>query len=262
MTPKLQTEKLRILKDDLYENIYLSYTDELKDEMQFIPKYKRNENLVLVFATQIINLNHGPSKMLFDRCYTISKHLKKQVFLINTAELMTPLGAMESWFNYAFGNYIKDYSEAENIRIRDIEVPIFQCPQIMPDVNIIKMIMSVVKEKKPWCAVTIGDVSIVSDMCAKLIPVLTLPTVYSGIACTRSQFQMKTGDLTDEDIRWMNKHSYTEEHFVKEFFTFTFKEQTHNYERAELSLPEEGKIAIVCSGRLDSEVDDSFMSLV
>ena len=258
----LQTEKLRQLRDDLYEDIYRKYLAKFDEELSFINKNERNENLVFVLVTQLINSNHGPSKMLFDRCYTIQKHLGKRVFIINTAELLTASGKIQDWFSPAHANYIGEYSQMDTIQIKDEKFALFQCPDIMPDDEVIGMLLSVIREKKPWCVVTVGGMSIVSDLCSGLVPVFTLPTVYSGIACTRSQFQMKTGILNPEEKRWMKKHNYTEDHFVNEIFTFTLKEQTHHYSRQELSLPDRGKIAIVCSGRLNDEVDDRFMKVV
>ncbi len=254
----LQTEKLRNLNDDLYDDIYQRYIKAI-DNLSFIPRKQRNEKLIIVFVGQMLNINHAPTKVLLDRCYTIQKEMGKRILIINTAEVLSPNGLVEEWFQPHFGTYNDEYSKIDSIRYKDEAFAMFQCPRIRNDIDIISMLVAVIQKEKPWCAISVGDESIMSDICSALIPVLTLPTVFSFIACTRSQFQMKTGDLTDEDIKWMYKHHYNEEHFVNEIFTFTFKEQTHHYSRKELLLPNNGKIAVVCGGRLNDEIDAEFM---
>ncbi|MCR5418328.1 MAG: glycosyltransferase [Lachnospiraceae bacterium] len=261
VTRELQLHEFFELKDDLYEVIYQKFKNELTKTYDWIPAKERDEKLVFVLSSQVLNLNHGPTKMLFDRAYVLRKSLGKEVMIFNTAELLSPIGEI-SWFKATLGNYYDEFSKGKVVEFQDTKFPFFQFPQITPSIEMAEILLETIWKMKPWCVVTIGGNSILSDLCALEIPVLTLPTVYSGRAICRSQFQMIGGSEKEHDNEWLGKHHLTNDHFVKEVFTFTFKPQSNTYTRKELGLPEDGMITIACSGRLNEEADEQFMRFV
>lgn len=107
----------------------------------------------------------------------------------------------------------------------------------MPQVTIIRQILDVIKEEKPYFILTIGGNSIVSDICSNVVPTLTISTVPSERAVTRGQFQAIGRKVSEEDILWMKKHDYSKEHIIESLFTSAFKKQTHRYTREQLGLP-------------------------
>ena len=53
----------------------------IKKELKYIPKEERNTNFVLVITEQFLKTEHGPTKTALDRCRTLIKEEKKNVFV-------------------------------------------------------------------------------------------------------------------------------------------------------------------------------------
>lgn len=260
LNSSVMDEERRNLHDDLYSHIYASYRKEFEHEFRRIPKEERNPDFVMVFTCQLLGMGHAPTKTLLDRCYILEKYLHKSVYIINTAEHLT--GYQEiPYFRTSSANYIEAYSRAEYLEYKDTKFSFFQCPNEMPQVPIIREIVGVVKKEKPYFIVTIGGNSIVSDICSNIVPTITISTV-SDRAQTRGQFQAVCRKISEEDKRWINKHSFAEDQIIESLFTFTFPEQTHSYTRKELGLPEDKFIVLVVGYRLDEEISTCFMEVL
>lgn len=248
------------LLDDLYTHIYQAYSEEFKEEYAFIPKEERNQDFVMVFTSQILDIEHGPTKTLLDRCYVLVKYLHKNVYIVNTAEFAS--GYQEiPYFNSGLANYNEDFNRQDGLIYKDISFPFLQCPKEMPQTPVIREILDVVKSEKPYFIVTIGGSSIVSDVCSNIVPTITIGTVADRTG-TRGQFQTIGRRITDKDRKWMSKHHLPEEHMIESLFTFTFKEQTHSFTRKELGLPEKRFIVLMVGGRLDQEIDEDCIKLL
>lgn len=254
INPHYDDEVSRDLREALYKKVYEMYMMELKEECSYIPKEDRNKDFVIVMVAQMLDMGHGPTKTLLDRCYVLQKKLNKKVFIINTAELLSPYGAV-SMFKPVEGMYLNDYCQKDEFEYKDTTFSMFQCPREMPDVDIIREIIQVVKTEKPYYIVTIGGNSIVNDVCSNIIPTLSLATLFSRRAVTCGTFQVKGNKITTEDRLWLKKNNLPEDHIIESMFTFSFREQTHTYTRKDLGLPEEGFISVLVGGRLDDELD-------
>ena len=260
LNPEVPDNEIGDLMDDLYSQIYQGYKKEFSD-MMYIPKEKRNRNFVIAFISQVLEIEHGPTKTLLDRCYILEKYLRKKVFIVNTAEYLTWYRSIPC-FSAMSGNYKEEYNQTDNLIWRDKKLAFMQCPPEMPDVAIIKEILDVVKSEKPWFVLNIGGNSIVSDLCSNTVPTLTVATVFSGRTTTRGQFQIIGRKITDADRKWLSKHHMKDSAMIESLFTFSFKQQTHHFTRKELGLPENRFIAILIGGRLDQEIDSECMALL
>ena len=254
-------DEVKSMMDILYSNTYEMFLNELKDDLVYIPKEDRNEDFVVVFTTQVLNEGHAPTKTLIDRCAVLERTMNKKVFIINTAELMTFNGAIKM-FRMCTGRYVEEYSDVNKLPIRNYEFDFFQCPNTMPQIPIIKEIISVIKSEKPYFILTIGGNSVVSDICSKIVPTITIGTVFSGRAVTRGQFQAIGRKINDEDRAWLSLHGYEEDHIIESFFTFVFKEQKHIYTKKQLKFPDNRFVVALIGGRLGEEVDDKCTELL
>lgn len=261
LNPNIVDDEIGDLIDDLYTDIYCEYKKELENSLHFVNEEQRNEDIVIVFISQVLNTGHGPTKTLLDRCYILEKYLNKRVYIINTAEFMTRYGRIPC-FNIKTSNYIKDYNKIEFMTWKDKSFAFMQCPRNMPDMSVIKEILNVVQSEKPYFILNIGGSSIVSDLCSNIVPTLTIGTVPSGRTMTRGQFQTIGRTVMDCDRKWLEKHNMPESAIIESVFTSAFKEQTYHYTRAELGLPENRFIAVLIGGRLDAEIDEACMGLL
>ncbi len=261
LIPEINTIQSRQLLDDLYETIYQSYLNDVKDLCKRIPISERNNDLIIVMTSQLLGLNHGPTKTLLDRCYTLETQLGKKTYIINVADALTSYG-MINWFNIRLGNYAEALGTDGQITYKGLNFPYYQCPPQMLQVSIIREILMTIRETKPRFIVAIGDKNITSDLCSTIVPVLTVTLGPSERCITRSTFQMTGHATNDEDKMWLKKHHFSETHIIEGLFTSAFKPQTHNFSRKELGLEDGWIICLVVGGRLDSEIDDEFMNLV
>ncbi len=254
-------ESTEELLDLLYNTVLDAYSKDISIQHEFIRKDLRDENFVLVLISQFLSMNHGPTKTVLDRCYILSKYMNKSVFLINTAEMCSAEPA-KLLYKQTTGNYLEDLSEIGSVEYKDCVIPFRQAIREMPNSNVIKEILRFVQMKKPYCIVTIGGGSIVSDLCSKIVPTITISTVPSDKAQTYGQFQAIGKRIDESDLKWASKHGLTKNHFIESIFTSAFKEQTHKYCRRDFNLPENGFIGVLIGGRLDTEIDEGCIELL
>lgn len=259
--PEMVDYDIEELLDDLYSDIFQSYRAEVAESYEMIPRDERNKDLVVVFTSQVLGLNHGPTKTLLDRCEILEKTLNKNVFIINTAECASGYGRIK-FFRSETANYVKELTDEQYLTYEDRKYAFLQCPQEMPNVTVIRQILEVIKEEKPYFILTIGGNSIVSDICSNVVPTLTISTVPSAKSMTRGQFQTIGRKISETDCQWLEKHGYSKEHIIESIFTSAFKEQTHLYTREELGLPKEGFVAVITGARLDFEISEECIKLI
>lgn len=257
----LVDEEVRSLMDKLYSKVYGLFLAEVQAELSYIPKEDRNKDLVVVVTTQVLTQGHAPTKTLVDRCAVIERVLNKNVFIINTAEFVSMYG-MINFFQTFQPNYIDRYSDMNTLPIPNYEFNFFQCPNAMPQIPIIREIVDVIKSEKPYFILTIGGNSIVSDICSKIVPTITIGTVFSGRATTRGQFQAIGRAINENDRTWLETHGYDEDHIIESLFTFVFKEQEHTYTREYLGFPQDRFVVALVGARLGEEVDEKCTELM
>lgn len=248
------------LSDNLYYQIYDEYWAELNQGYSYIPKEERDEDFVIVMSAQVLNMMHGPTKTLCDRCYILAEHMKKNILIINTAEQMSSYQCIPC-FNQVIGSYEDEYSDVDRITYQEKTFGFYQCPREMPQVSIIKNIMDMVQQLKPYFILTIGK-SLVGDLCSNIVPVIGLSTVPSGRMTTKATFQIIGRKVNDDDRAWMQKHGLQEDHIVESLFTSSFNPQTHQYTREQLGLPEDQFIVLLVGGRLDDEIDEECVKVL
>lgn len=253
----LLSDAVLTLYDELYNQIYHSYLREIEDEYVMIPKEQRNPDLVFAFTSQILGMEHGPTKTLLDRCYVLAESLHKKVCIINTAELLSNFQSIP-FFDTKVGSYIEEYTSLEYLTYRSKTFAFLQCPREMPQIPIIQGILSVIKSEKPYFIITVGANSIVSDICGNIVPTLTIGTGQMDRLKKWRPFQTVIGTAGNR-----NQYSHMEQdQVIESLFTFSFKPQAHSFSRKELDLPAERFIVLLVGYRLDDEIDTEFLELL
>ncbi|MBR1598345.1 MAG: glycosyltransferase [Lachnospiraceae bacterium] len=258
---------IRDMQDDLYNIIYQSYKNELKSEMQFIPKHERNKDFVIVLSTQVLMLPHnpnvilhGPTKMMLNCCHLLKNTLKKQVYVINTAESLSSYCAVP-WFNQANANYIENLCNREILNYNGNNIPFYQCPNKMPDVYVINELLNVIKSEKPYFICTIGGDSIVNDLCSNLVPTLSIPLSANRVT-TYGQFQTMGREMSDDDKQWLKKHNLPKEHIIEINSSYVFEKPIKSLTRSELGIPDNQFNVVLVGTRLDDEIDNECINIL
>lgn len=259
---KLQSKSVERGRAKLYRALYQAFYDAYQvRKYGRIPVEQRNPELVFVFTSQFLTLEHGPTKSVCDRAYCLKKYLGKEVAIINTA-LLTPSKGEMPCYRIRRGNYISEYPEKASFKFQDEEFEYNQCGNDMPDLSTIQAVLKRVAEEKPYCIVSIGDGDLCADLCGNLVPQIAICTVSSELAITASKIQVIERDLQADDYEILQILGVEPENVKKALFTYTFKEQKNHYSRKELGLKEDSVVLQINGWRLTTELQDDFLQML
>lgn len=243
----------------LYREVLKGYLSMIPQRLEKIPKAQRDKNAVVVITSQFLTMEHGPTKTALDRCYNFMKNMGKKLILINTKDLLTTYGMMP-FHEICTPNTIKEYEKIQRISYKDEKIPFYQCKGVMPNLNEIISIIDFVKKQKPYFIFNIGGNNITTDICSKMVPTIVEATVM-GLPITEGQFSLLGRKKTEGDSKVIKELGFKDEQAIGSNFTFTFKDQTHNYTRKDFKLPEDKFLLLVVGGRLDFEVTKEFIEM-
>ena len=258
--PETNCGEILELLDDLYEKIYQAYHADLADLFCKIPQKLRNKDLMIVITSQVLSGEHGPTKALLDRCYILASKMNKSVFIINTADTL-PNDKWILWYKIHKGSYKEELCEEEYLSYKGYDFAYFQCPDGVPDVSIIREIMGIIAEEKPWCIISLGGENLTADLCSEIVPVLTVGLGSDRAEC-RTTFQTTGHKMNPEDVAWIQKNRLPKDHNIEGIFTFALKKQKYQYERPQLGLPDDKTVCLVVGSRLDDEITEQFAELL
>lgn len=257
----IQNRYIKLLKWKLLMQAVHGFEEELKEFLIPIPYEQRNQELVFVISQQILGEEHGPTKTAVDRCKILIECLHKKVLLINTAEAMSLNGKIP-FFHMIAANYNTKLSEVCAVEWKGTKIPYFQCEENMPDTEVLRMLLQLVQKQKPGLIVEIGSGSMLANLANAMIPVLTIGTVPSDWDVTATRCQTFSGKLMPEDLKLLRQTGKEEKNIIGGVFTSSLQPQRSKITRKELGLPEQKFILIVVGGRLDLEIDSSFMEML
>lgn len=240
---------------------YRGITEEFQGKFSDLrPLADRNRNVVLVTTQQFLGMQHGPTKTTLDRAYMLAK-MGRQVIIVNTAELYG--GNFERGGGaYILPGYKEDLNKKEYVEYCGLKFPFVQFPKGMPDMENAEIFFSYVRKLKPAYIVNIGGDSLMLDGCAKMVPVLNINTVPSGISCTQAAKQVLGRPVCAKDERLLQCLGKTSEDVIAGRFTSSLKPQENHFSLEELGLPRNAFLLAVVGTRLAEEIDDSFLDML
>lgn len=253
-----KNEKSSLLLSKYYQKNFYQVTQEKFFNLVEIDKKERDKDFIIIFISQFLSIQHGPTKTALDRAYTLAKKYHKKVLLINTAEMSAKQG-MVPLLQYNIGNYNQKFRKYTELEYKDIRISYMQMPDSMLDNRQIRKIVHLVQYKKPYFMLNVGGNSILSDVCSKLAPLLTLSTIPSGLVTTESQFQMTGHVLSAEEKEQLHALGKSEDYVIEGRFTSTVIEQKEHVSREALHIPENRFVMVMVGGRLTHEITEEFM---
>ncbi|MCI8373275.1 MAG: glycosyltransferase family 4 protein [Lachnospiraceae bacterium] len=257
----LQTADNRQLMARLYYHIIQDMKQEMGVGLKQIPAAERNKNFVIVITNQFLNLTHGPTKTALDRCQILKQKMKKEIMLINTAELLVG-DNKNPWYERKIADYEKGYLQYESIVYEDLNIPFFQCEQNMPNRKEMQDIINVVRDLKPIYIVNIGGTSILTDLCNELVPTVTIGTVPSDLSTTAGELQVIGRRLRPEDLDVLKELGQEEKNVIEGTFTSSLPVRKEKVSRRELHAEEGDFLCVVVGGRLNQEITDEFVEMI
>ena len=110
LNQKLQTPAVNQKMARLYRELFGLFCNSFGiKERKYVPWQERNHNLVFVFSSQVLGMEHAPTKTLLDRCYVLKKYLKKEIVIINTA-MQIPAKGQAPFYGLVNAAYAEELS--------------------------------------------------------------------------------------------------------------------------------------------------------
>lgn len=232
-----------------------------EDVMAPVPREQRNEGLVFVFTSQYLSMTHGPTKTALDRCEVLIKKYHKKVMLINTAECLSQKGII-SIRNVFEPMYYPELCELEQIEYRGVSIPFFQCNNDMPNVDVIRLILNLVKNKKPEYVINIGGNDVTSNLVASTIPAITVGLGPSDFTTTTAACQTISRAITENDYALLDRLDIPRWHLIPAVFTSSLLGQSMKLTREDIGVPQEAFLAGIVGARLTSDMSDDFLKMI
>ena len=247
----------------LYHTLFEAFSTAVGvTERCYIPRKERNQNLVIVFSPQVLGLGHAPTKTLLDRSYVLKTFLHKEVMIVNTAMYMTKKGCAP-FYHMQEAEYAAELSELSSLEFKGETFSYMQCPEDMPDLQVIASLVQLIRDRRPDYIIGIGGNDICADICGRIVPQITVSTVFSGIATSCGEWQMVgKRTLSGTDEMRLQELGVQKECVKCVPFTFSFKPQQDHYTRADLTLPEEKFLVATVGWRLDDEITGAYLKML
>ena len=223
LNQKLQTPAVNQKMARLYRELFGLFCNSFGiKERKYVPWQGRDHDLVFVFSSQVLGMEHAPTKTLLDRCYVLKKNLKKEVVIINTA-MQIPAKGQAPFYGLVNAAYAEELSGLKELTFKGETFEFHQCENKMPDLGIMADIIQLVRKRKPEFILSIGGSDICADLCGLFVPQITISTVFSKIAISCGEYQMVDKTLTEDDRKQLTILGVKEEKVKQTPFTFSFK---------------------------------------
>ena len=242
-----------------YRDIYSNYK-KLFESIEFIPKEKRNENLIFIFINQLLGETHAPTKLLLERAYHLTKDFNKEVLIINTADILPKVGAM-NFYNTTIGNKIEQFSTMNKVAFKDINIPFYQSTVDMPNENEMLNILSIVNEYKPYFILNIGSGNLTADLASNLVTSVSFPTT-SNLAISECQIKVNRSEIKErEDLSLLDKLNINPDSIIVSHPRGETISKV-SYTRKDFNLPEDKFLLSIVGNRLTQEITEEFISML
>jgi len=259
ITQNIQNTSSQFNLAGLYRNVYNDYKNSL-DNLSFIPKEKRNQDLIFIFTGQLLGSKHAPTKLLLERAYHLIKNFNKNVLILNTKELITKEGQVPFFQDYLA--YQKDYySDANHVTYKGLEIPFYQPSSNMPNEEEIKSILSIVQEYKPYFILSIGSANLTADLCSNIVPTVAFPTT-SDLPISESQILINRTELSSENRALCKDLNIDEKSIIISNPKGRGEDLQITYTKKEFDLPENKFLISVVGNRLEDEISNEFILML
>lgn len=241
---------------NLYRHIFRSFRERFADDYAWISAGDRNENLVVVFANQVLGLQHGPTQTIFDRSYSLKTCFNKEVFIINSAEM--PRSTVLPFFDPLVANFITDYNDIGTIRAGELGgFSFYQCKKVMPDETEIRKVLNFIQANKPAFILNIGGGNITADLCSSMVPVVTMACSFD-LPATEGTFSVLARPLNQEDRQLLEACNVEIDRVFESEYTYRIPSCSIQLSRQDLGIPETSFAIGIVGYRLDKEISDKF----
>ncbi|WP_408072070.1 hypothetical protein [Butyrivibrio sp. JL13D10] len=161
--------------DRLFHKIYKRsrdfYRGRIGDLGSFIKLKDRRANQTIILTQQYLTDTHRETHITNLIAQEIMVSMCQNTFIINTNDLL-PVANVVPLFGIEGHNSMQYLANANNVYVRGLSVPYFQCDDRMPSEDEMHIILSTIREVRPEYIISCGDHAITASIAAKIVPVI------------------------------------------------------------------------------------------
>ncbi|SEM24331.1 hypothetical protein SAMN04487770_13012 [Butyrivibrio sp. ob235] len=161
--------------DRLFHKIYKRskkfYECRLGNVGKFLKLHERRPDQTIILTQQYLTDTHRETHLTNLIAQEIMVSMCQNTFIINTNDLL-PVSNVVPLFGIEGHNSMQYLANANNVYIRGLSVPFFQCDDRMPSEDEMNIILSTIMDVRPEYIISCGDHSITASLAAKFIPVI------------------------------------------------------------------------------------------
>lgn len=245
----------------LCQEIVERFAKMISVPLNMVSEDRRNHNIVVVITEQFLATDNGPTKTALDRCKILMTALEKEVVLINTAEIVSSVGAIP-FYGVMSANYVDKFLSSEAAVWKGVRIPFVQCKKNMPEKKTLELLLEEIRNISPEYVVEIGGKSILANLVNKMFPVLCVGLSPSEMEFSTAKYQLLGRKISAEDEGILKQVGIAKEKIIESVFTSSLKEQTQHVGRKELGISENDFLIVVVGARLDVEVTPEFLQIL
>ena len=161
--------------DRIFRRVYLRCRDYYAGRTgvanDYIKLADRDCGQVVVLTQQYLTDTHRETHIVNMIAQEVLVSMCQNVLIINTNDLL-PVSNVVPLFGIEGHNSMQYLANANNVFIRGMSVPFFQCGDMMPSDNELTVILGTLRELSPEYIISCGDHSITASLAAKFLPVI------------------------------------------------------------------------------------------
>ena len=251
----LQMELQRTLVNKLYRFLNIDFPFILE------PNYNR----IVVISTQLLGLNHGPTRNVLDYCYTLQKKLHKEVFILITYEMPVEQNLTKEYetagLTYNYFNYNKEMNGAFKIEYQDEVFYGFQCHVIKDNKDKMRSILRFIYEWKPFLIYNIGSANLIADICSTFTMGVCIPCAYN-FPVSEAQYLILPRRIEEPDKDIVNYIHQRGQNIIESIFVYKLKQITTAHRKEDYGFSDDNFIIAIIGTRLHYEIDKVFAGIL
>ena len=155
----------------IYMRIKAYFEGRVQYDRQFIKLAGRQCDQTVILTQQYLTDTHKETHMINLIAQEILVSMCQNTIIINTNDLL-PVANVVPLFGIEGHNYMQYLANANNVFVRGLSVPYFQCDDKMPSEDELNVILGTISELRPEYIISCGDHSITASLAARMVPVI------------------------------------------------------------------------------------------
>lgn len=279
-TNEYNQEEIYNLRRKLHTFNVCNFENILDSSFEYIPYVKRTNNRIVIITDQILTINHSPSKIILEQCYTLQKEMGIEIFLVINPINVTLLNN-NIWCEYISENYLREldgdyivsyknndiYIESKKydgnfiINYKDISIKGKQILFNQNNRTLQNQVLKEIYELKPRFVYNINSINPLADLCKSFTTVVASGMSY-GYPISDASILLCLSDKNIEE-----KHNYDilspyQQYIVKYKIQYIIDESKYIHKRKEFGLPEDNFIITIVGNRLQDEITQEFIDIL